>query len=120
MLEKLRKSIQFSKIEAFSFSSGCCGRGGGRYGAVPVAGEAARAAVGGAGVRALHEAPAVLVVSPVVAGRDGVADGAALLPVGDVVELADVVAVKVEANLGAGVLGQGRRGQCQGDQEELH
>ena len=88
----------------------CAGRcRGGCPGAVP------RAGVGpvvrpDAGVGALEEAPAVLVVSPEAAGREDAADEAALLPSGDAqvgLQLADVVAAEVQVGLGAGVLQAG-------------
>ena len=85
----------------------CAGRcRGGCPGTVP------RAGVGPvvrpcAGVGALEEAPAVLVVGPEAAGREDAADEAALLPSGDAqvgLQLADVVAAEVKVGLGAGVL----------------
>ena len=88
----------------------CAGRcRGGCPGTVP------RAGVGpvvrpGAGVGALEEAPAVLVVGPEAAGREDAADEAALLPSGDAqvgLQLADVVAAEVQVGLGAGVLQAG-------------
>ena len=88
----------------------CAGRcRGGCPGAVP------RARVGpvvrpGAGVGALEEAPAVLVVGPEAAGREDAADEAALLPSGDAqvgLQLPDVVAAEVQVGLGAGVLQAG-------------
>ena len=60
-----------------------------------------------AGVGALEEAPAVLVVGPEAAGREDAADEAALLPGGDAqvgLQLADVVAAEVQVGLGASVL----------------
>ena len=96
----------------------CAGRWrGGCPGAVP------RAGVGpvvrpDAGVGALEEAPAVLVVGPEAAGREDAADEAALLPSGDAqvgLQLADVVAAEVQVGLGAGVL-QASRAHSYGQQ----